>query len=355
MGCASMNRYWNALKRVSDGDNPLNFRIAAPWKDVPTERPASGRLIRMIARYAWYPTRVSLFRGMDIVHVLDHSFAGLLRWTDPRAVSFVTVHDLVPLETDEGLTFSQVARFRRQCGYLRKADWILCDSDHTRHVLSRQLNIAGDHVVTVPLGTDLSGEGLRGASSAAVSSGKQGDPCLLVVGGVSPRKNLETLPHLVRGIRAGGMAVTVVKVGHPLPTDLARRIRKAGGSASSLKEVGMVDDVQLSELYRNVAFTFFPSTYEGFGLPVLEAMAQGCPVICSNATSIPEVGGDAVLYFAPDDVASAVLHAVTLLKSPELREDLRKRGRCRARTLSWKAHWEKLSALYSRGLEMQGR
>jgi glycosyltransferase involved in cell wall biosynthesis len=175
----------------------------------------------------------------------------------------------------------------------------------------------------------------------------------MVVGGISPRKNLDILPEVLKGIRNGGLTVTVVKVGQSLPPGLAKRIREAGGSAASLLEVGRVDDTQLSVLYQNAAFTFFPSTYEGFGLPVLEAMAHGCPVICSNATSIPEVGGNAVLYFSPHDTATAIHHALALLASAELRESLRKNGQCRARSLSWKTHWEKISAIYAHGIEAQ--
>jgi glycosyltransferase involved in cell wall biosynthesis len=100
--------------------------------------------------------------------------------------------------------------------------------------------------------------------------------------------------------------------------------------------LGFVNDSELSALFRNAKALIFPSFYEGFGLPLLEAMSVGCPVICSNTSSLPEIGGDAVLYFDPQDSVDLKKKMEFLLDSCELQEKLKKNGLIRNRTFSWK-------------------
>jgi len=89
-----------------------------------------------------------------------------------------------------------------------------------------------------------------------------------------------------------------------------------------------------------------PSLIEGFGLPVIEAMAAGCPVVCSNATSLPEVAGEAGLLFDPLDAESAAEHLIALANDADLRTSLTKRGLLRAAKFSWKTHVEQLLGIY---------
>lgn len=98
---------------------------------------------------------------------------------------------------------------------------------------------------------------------------------------------------------------------------------------------GFLSDGELRALYENAAFLCFPSRYEGFGIPVVEAMALGCPVIASNAAAIPETAGDAALLVAPDDIEGFRAAMARVLDEPGLADDLRRRGLERARTFSW--------------------
>jgi glycosyltransferase involved in cell wall biosynthesis len=100
-------------------------------------------------------------------------------------------------------------------------------------------------------------------------------------------------------------------------------------------QLGYVSDAELSALYRNAKALVFPSFFEGFGLPILEAMSLGCPVICSNTSSLPEVGGDAVLYINPDDPETIVDQMRTLLESVELQEKLSADGKIQANRFKW--------------------
>ena len=107
------------------------------------------------------------------------------------------------------------------------------------------------------------------------------------------------------------------------------------GITSSVEVLPAVTDAELAQLYRGADVFLFPSRAEGFGLPALEAMAQGCPVVSSNTTSLPEVCGDAALLVDPDDVGGWTGVIVSVLTDSSLRDDLRERGRARAGLFSW--------------------
>ena len=104
----------------------------------------------------------------------------------------------------------------------------------------------------------------------------------------------------------------------------------------SVDVMDYVDDNMLGSLYKNAAMFVMPSLYEGFGVPVLEAMSFGTPVISSFASSLPEVGGDACLYFDPRDETDLVEKMNLIVTSPSLRQELVKKGRERIKLFSWK-------------------
>jgi glycosyltransferase involved in cell wall biosynthesis len=131
--------------------------------------------------------------------------------------------------------------------------------------------------------------------------------------------------------------------------DLARITRKRG-VAGRVRRPGWVDDATLDGLYRAADCFVFPSLAEGFGLPVLEAMLRGTPVACSNATSLPEVAGDAALFFDPLDVEAIVVSVRRILDDPELAERLAAAGRERARRFSWEESARRTFACYRRAL-----
>ena len=158
---------------------------------------------------------------------------------------------------------------------------------------------------------------------------------VLAVGTLEPRKNL---PRLVEAYRLLG---ETLQREHPLVVvgDLGWRTDSTIAALESLGErciaLGRVSDAALAELYRRCAVFCYPSLYEGFGLPVLEAMAAGAAVVTSNVSSLPEVGGDAVAYADPRDPSAIAAAIAELLASPQRRAQLGAAARARTAEFSW--------------------
>jgi glycosyltransferase involved in cell wall biosynthesis len=162
-------------------------------------------------------------------------------------------------------------------------------------------------------------------------------PYLLTVGTLQPRKNVETALRAFERLVAAGADQRLALVGGRGWRDdaLAERIRRSP-AAERIVVTGRVSDDELVGLYRAADCFVYPSRYEGFGLPPLEAMACGTAVISSNRTSLPEVVGDAALLVEPEDVDAIERALSDLLSSPDLRTELVDRGRRRAAEFSWR-------------------
>ena len=120
----------------------------------------------------------------------------------------------------------------------------------------------------------------------------------------------------------------------PLVTDVEKLVKEMNLSAQ-VKLLGFIEQEDVPALYKNCLYFVYPSLYEGFGMPVLEAMSQGKPVIASKKSSLPEVGGDSVLYCDPGDKDDIEMVMRNLLKNSELRETLSKRAKKRSQNFSW--------------------
>lgn len=162
-----------------------------------------------------------------------------------------------------------------------------------------------------------------------------GDFRVLSVGNVLPRKNLLVLAQAVRACRQAGVDMEL-RIAGSVPDSaqpIARRIRDLLGPHVHM--TGYVEPAQLAAEYKDADVLGFPSRMEGFGMPVIEAMAAGIPVVASDASCLPEVAGDAALLCGPDDVASWASALRRLETEPALRNELRVRGAHRAARFSW--------------------
>ena len=131
-----------------------------------------------------------------------------------------------------------------------------------------------------------------------------------------------------------------------MPPGLRAELGAALGPDTPVVELGLAPERDLLAAYGRADALIFPSRLEGFGLPVLEAMAAGCPVVCSDASSLPEVGGEAALYFSPDDPVTAAAHLRRLLADEAFRRERAALSHLRAAGFSWETHLNALRRIY---------
>jgi alpha-1,3-rhamnosyl/mannosyltransferase len=215
---------------------------------------------------------------------------------------------------------------------------VLVPSAHTRDRLRARVGRVREIRVT-PLGIDA-----RFAPGPPSGDGARGGPYLLAVGTLQPRKNLEAALAAVERLHAGGLEHRLVVAGARGWRDDALVARLRGSPAAHRIELlGRVDDAALVRLYRGAACLLYPSRAEGFGLPPLEAMACGTPVVAAAAGSLPEVLGDAAPLVDPDDVDGLAAAIADVLADPA---PWRARGLTRAARFTWAACAEATVAAY---------
>jgi glycosyltransferase involved in cell wall biosynthesis len=250
-----------------------------------------------------------------------------------RAVPQVTtIHDVVHERYPEsGLTATGVKVLVPLAA--RRSTRVITDSEASKSDIVRFLGIAAGRVDVAPLGPGVS-ESVQGPPPLEIRRRFEigGAPLLLTV---APNRAHKNVARLVEALGEIPEAILVVPGYEARRGDDLAKLATKRGVADRVRRPGWVDDPTLDGLYRAADCFVFPSLAEGFGLPVLDAMLRGTPVACSNATSLPEVAGDAALLFDPLDVEAITVSVRRILEDPELAERLASAGRQRARRFSW--------------------
>lgn len=328
-----------AMGRVSGPAREVLLR--APHKSVWDHRALPRALRRDRPDVVWFPQNV-ISLGV-------------------RIPSVVTVHDLlyfhIPEYPHREYLPADILYMRAMIPRsLRLARAVACDSEWTRRDAIRLLGIPEDKMRVIPLAPGR-------AFLDAVRTGPGGEvaekyrlkrPYFLYAGTRSVRKNIRTLfeafarchreiPHDL--VLTGGGGNVVVE-------DPADDVLDRHGLRDRVRVLGLIPQADLVALYRGADAFVYPSRYEGFGLPPLEAMACGCPVICSRATSLPEVVGDAALLFDPASPAELEAHLRALASRPDLREQLKAAGLARAARFSYRSSAQALLALLEGAAEV---
>jgi glycosyltransferase involved in cell wall biosynthesis len=215
---------------------------------------------------------------------------------------------------------------------VRTARMILTDSRFSQQELARYLRVPSERFLVIPLG----GDHLQSAQPDPTILQKHGlstGAYLLTVASQSRHKNFGLVLDAARLVKS---RVDFVVVGGNFQHVFHQKGKiEAETLPPNIHALGYVNDNQLKTLYENALGFIFPSLYEGFGLPVLEAMNCACPVLCSTAASLPEVGGDAVLYFDPLDANSLAAVIERFMSDPLLKSDLQRRGLKHAAHFIW--------------------
>lgn len=255
----------------------------------------------------------------------------------PPAPSVVTIYDMLPFILPGSFVPAHGLYQRTYFRYaVNKAKKIITTSESSKKDICGILSVPSDKVTVVPLASFLEA---KTGSSPAVLREKFGidKPFIFYAGAIHPRKNVSKLVEAFAELKKGAGA------GYKLVIAGTFRWMKAKAiDAKALEKVkddviftGAVSDDDLAGLYGACAVFVYPSLYEGFGLPVLEAMSAGAPVVTSNLSSLPEVAGDAAILVDPSDVCSISEGIARVISDPGLGADLSRRSKERASLFSW--------------------
>ena len=265
--------------------------------------------------------------GCGLFHGLGQRLPAVFDRLPRHARTVVTFHDLFVM-TRQYSDESFRKRFALQAQEAaRRADAIIAVSRFTAGQVEDLLDVDAQRIHVVP-------HGVRPLPPTA--GGIVREPMILSVGALQLRKNTLGLVHAFERLPCEWRLVLAGSAGHGYLETIKPAIQ-ASPRSEGIETPGWVDDAALARLYARASVFAFPSLDEGFGIPVLEAMAAGVPVLASNTSSLPEVCGDAALLVDPND-AEAIAHGLTrLIEDERLREDLIERGKRRAAEFTWEA------------------
>jgi glycosyltransferase involved in cell wall biosynthesis len=309
------------------GDGPWGELL--PAVTVPVA--ARSRVQWVLGEQALLP-RLASRAGVDLLHSLASTAP--LRGRFRRVV---TVHDLIYARFPDAHAGIRDRGMRVLVpGAVRRSDRVIADSQSTREDLIELLGLAPDRIDVVPLGLGAVRHEQPLSERETRTRFELGERrVVLSLSAKRPHKNLPALIDALAQLPPEERPVLVLP-GYPTAHEQQLRERaRARGLEGDVRFPAWVSAQELEGLWGLASAFVFPSLYEGFGLPVLEAMARGVPVACSNASSLPEVAGDAALLFDPHEPSEIAAALARLLRDRELGERLRALGRAQAGRFTW--------------------
>jgi glycosyltransferase involved in cell wall biosynthesis len=292
--------------------------------------------------------RLAAREGVDLVHSLASTAPA---WGRFRRV--VTVHDLIYARFPEAHAGIRDLGMRVLVPLaVRRSDRVIAISQNTRDDLLELLGTATEKIDVVPQGLGaLGGGGALSAKEIRTRFDLGGRRVLLSLSAKRPHKNLGALIGALARIPPERRSLLVLP-GYPTEHEAELRERaRAAGVLEDVRFLGWLSGEELEGLWQLAQAFVYPSLYEGFGLPVLEAMARGVPVACSNSSSLPEVAGDAALLFDPHDEVAIAAALERVLSDPAEAEGWRARGLERAREFTWQRTARLTLESYRRALD----
>lgn len=283
-----------------------------------------------LVRYGWQLPRLQRRYDLNILHT-QHVMPLFL-----SCATAVTIHDILFERFPEYFTKTFVWRSRllmRQAA--RAASHVFTVSDYSKAEIGAAYNVPLSKMTVIHNGVDTEGFASPADDSAYLQArGLEARKYILTTGRLEPRKNHKALIRAYANLACGEIPLVIVGQRDFGYSELFKLIDTLG-LLERVHVLEDVDDIELKALYRQAGMFAYPSFAEGFGMPPLEAMAAGTPVIVSNTTALPEVTGDAALLVDPHDVRSLMNAMMTLLVDPKLKEKLIVNGKQRALRFSW--------------------
>ena len=301
---------------------------------------------KVLADFPWYGVREQLML-LKLLKTLKQDLVHFPHFNVPYFYNgkfVVTIHDLIHqhFSMQRSTTHGPIIYKIKKIGYrkifqraIKRAEKILVPSNFVKNQLTSESNIPSKKIVVTP-------EAVDDRLLKVTVTRKFDFPYIFYVGNAHPHKNLEGLIKTFMKLKKKHN-LKLVLAGHD--NYFWERL-KTKFSDKDIIYKGHICEEELVSLYINASVFVMPSFEEGFGIPILESMACGCPVVSSNAGSLPEVGGDACLYFDPYDLGEMGDKIDLVLKSKKLREELISHGLVRVKGFSWKKLTEQTLEVY---------
>lgn len=340
-------RYFAELVTAYRANPELGIEAITPFTFIETEY-----LLRADARYRRQPFAESRYsahaarvlnrllqgprvRKAEILHHTQYSSSGL---RVPATARVCTVYDMIPELFPEIFEGRGPVPHRNKAAYVEACDAIACISESTKVDVLAHYGDLDKPVIVTPLGVDE-------LFFAATPEPTVAPGFVLYVGTRHSYKNFDVLLRALARLNEDGVAPRLLCVGGPpLSEAEVQRIAELGLAESVSQR--SASDAELPGLYAAATCLVFPSRYEGFGLPTVEAFAAGCPVVLATMACAEEVGGDAAQYFDPDDDEQLATIIARFAGDPGSREPWIEAGRKRAREFTWQRTAETTAALY---------
>ena len=312
---------------------------------------------RVVARFVDYPRTIASLRGrFDVYHVVDHTYAHLVHAL-PADRTVVTCHDVDAFRSilqpeDEQRSAPYRWMSARILAGLRLAAHVPCDSESTRDALVSLAGFPQDRLSVIANGTDTARwqdtDALADLEAARLLGPRQRVE-LLHVGSTIPRKRIDILLDVFAAVKAERKDARLIRVGGPFTAEQRVRARELG-ILDAVVVLPFVDRATLAAVYRRAALTLLPSEREGFGLPLVESLASGTPMVATDIPVLRELGGDAVSYCPLEDIVQWAIAILALLaereRLPERWRLRRAAGVARASDFSWSHYAARLVGIY---------
>lgn len=315
----SITRYTNILCQILEKEELIKFGN-------------SNRFVSLISKYVTLPLRLFFSTSQIIIFPSEgYSYLIPLLWNKQKVIFIHDLHDI--MDKNSSILFRCFLKW--QLNFLSQADIVFSISNHTKNDVAKLLGTKVSNKIKViynPLEEHWYSSSLKIPFCKYVVQDKN---YILLLGTNAWYKNLDrAFSVLVKFPQ-----LEIVRVG-----SMKKEWVDLVGKDRVIQYIGLTDD-ELKYLYSHALCLFFPSIHEGFGWPVAEAMAVGCPVICSNRASLPEVAGDAVLYIDPYNILDMERAIRSLIENPDKRKYLIERGRIQARKFKIDKFEKRISSL----------